>query len=844
MADLDVTIHTDAIKRATAELAKMVGSVDKADRAVDKLEASSVKTNQVLDRLNTTFTKVDVSLRGANGQFIKTADNFNKNASEIHKLRLRYDEAYSSSVRYAQEVNQLNKALSQGAITPAVYGQNLLKLDQASEKVGTSSQAATHHISNLSFQLNDIGIMMASGQSPFMLMLQQGPQVAQILSQMKTQGQGIGSALSGAFRMILNPMTAVTLGFIAGTAALYQWAVSSDNAAEKAKTFDDQLSELQSRMSALSSGSVKFDVDTGELKSSLNGIVERYGSMNAAVRQHIALLQKAQVAALALSEVDPMKSFRETFKSGWLTTQVDEVRIALGTTNDSARSLIAQFKAVEDAKGLTNKRIEAEALAERIATMTGGIENMNSKQLEFYFSVVKSVDELRAAEVQIKRNAPYMVNMATAGAQVEQALRQLPHLLEQGATQAYSAERATAYWEVAMSRVKGEAAAISSILAGIAGIQISATSAKIQADLIERTGDIKAASRAGAEYEANAARLEKQNKLIGEGVEFYQAAALAQDEFTASMRRYDEQVRLSTATEAVKQKERDDKKAENEAKAAAKRGASAAKAVAKKEAAEVKAAEKGFQTIRELMEKESLYQFAEYEKRQTQLDVALSKRLLSQQNYEKMREQLRVLYFGADYEKNALQYQMDLEQLNQHHANKLLSDQEYYRARKELHWKNLLSEENRSDRAQDLANTATYFGQLHSLTGSSYDGILKLQQTFQAASALMNAYTAASQVLADPTVSYWMKFAAAGKVLAAGLGMVKAIKGGGSGGGKAAAAAPSTPAADSGGGPNRNVNVTLIGEGPFSRDSIVRTLEEINKAVGDGSKINVRAGNG
>ncbi|TXH15870.1 MAG: hypothetical protein E6R03_06475 [Hyphomicrobiaceae bacterium] len=63
----------------------------------------------------------------------------------------------------------------------------------------------------------------------------------------------------------------------------------------------------------------------------------------------------------------------------------------------------------------------------------------------------------------------------------------------------------------------------------------------------------------------------------------------------------------------------------------------------------------------------------------------------------------------------------------------------------------------------------------------------------------------------DPTVPFWMKFAAAGKVLAAGLGAVNAIKGGGggsSGGGGASATSSATTAQE----PQRVTRIELMGE--------------------------------
>lgn len=106
------------------------------------------------------------------------------------------------------------------------------------EKVfkGSSSAAA-----NLSFQLNDIGMMLASGQSPFMLMIQQGSQVSQIMGEIQRGGGSIGQVVSGAFKQMLNPMGLVSMALIGITAYAVQYFTSvQDGSKESEKAFKEQ----------------------------------------------------------------------------------------------------------------------------------------------------------------------------------------------------------------------------------------------------------------------------------------------------------------------------------------------------------------------------------------------------------------------------------------------------------------------------------------------------------------------------------------------------------------------------------------------------------------------------
>jgi len=84
--------------------------------------------------------------------------------------------------------------------------------------------------------------------------------------------------------------------------------------------------------------------------------------------------------------------------------------------------------------------------------------------------------------------------------------------------------------------------------------------------------------------------------------------------------------------------------------------------------------------------------------------------------------------------------------------------------------------------SDQLSAWGNYFGNLATLTGTNNKKLLGLQKSFAAASALINAWEAYNQVLSDPTLPWYAKAAAAGSVLAAGIGAVNAIKGVTSGG--------------------------------------------------------------
>ena len=127
-----------------------------------------------------------------------------------------------------------------------------------------------------------------------------------------------------------------------------------------------------------------------------------------------------------------------------------------------------------------------------------------------------------------------------------------------------------------------------------------------------------------------------------------------------------------------------------------------------------------------------------------------------------------------------------------------------------------------------------YFQNLASLTGSSNNKMMAALKAFGAAEALINAWRSFNQVLADPTLPWYAKVAAAGQVLAAGIGAVNAIQGAtsggggkkssGGGGGEAVAAPPSP----------LNVRLSGIGASDFiSGGQLGTLLDRLDDEAGD-----------
>ena len=162
------------------------------------------------------------------------------------------------------------------------------KLAQTQTRLQTTAGTASGSVGNLVAQFNDIGMMMAAGQSPLQLAIQQGSQITQVIGPMGAAGAA--RALGGAFIGMLNPVSLITMGAIAAGAAFVQWLTAAE---EDVKSVEDALSDLDSAVD-------RFASTADKLSKSPEEAAKSYGRMADEAQRALAAAAKAdERAALA-----------------------------------------------------------------------------------------------------------------------------------------------------------------------------------------------------------------------------------------------------------------------------------------------------------------------------------------------------------------------------------------------------------------------------------------------------------------------------------------------------------------------------------------------------------------
>lgn len=546
-------------------------------------------------------------------------------------------------------------------------------------------------------------------------------------------GQNPMMALSQQLPQLLGSMG--VLGAAAGAAAAIlgaAWMVLGNgaSAADRLTKSLDKLNDAIGEVRSLSS-SVSL--------SGLDALREKYGQVDQSVMRLIEN-QRTYNNLVASQELrESLKAISDFAGTRWHDIGISDfasgalrLQEIFNVTRNDADAMKKAFDDIAKAKGLEAQEAALSKVAEQLRTIITTNEDVTAEQLATYEAVLKSQDAVKQLLSVSSRMPGSFENAAAAAGKIADRLN-----------------------DAVSAAARLAASAVS-----------DARFAQIELDF--RTDDIgKAAAIAAAKFDAEVGKAGIDAGLFNRMRN--QAIAGA----TEAARIMGEVERLNEA----------DRKAEQDAKKKDKAGAS-------KAAAELKAATKGYQSLRELMEQDSMFQVAEWEKRQAQLDAALGKRLITEKKYQELTKQLKDMYFGSEYEKNALNYEMSLQQLKDYREKEYLTEQQYAARKSALGWEfaNQALDLNSTRFGAELNGMSTFFGNMNSLAGGGYDKLLKAQRSFAAASALISALNGASKALELP---YPLNIAAAGKVLATGMGFVNSIKSGGSGSASAGATSAS-----------------------------------------------------
>jgi hypothetical protein len=366
LSALGLTVQSDGLLKATGTLDKFTASSDKASAGADKLSGQSGKLDGALRKLDATAGGVTSEMQklvsATTGVSSATGDSIadqSRHGQVLDDLRAKFNPLFAASRQYELQLREIAEAERLGAISAmeaagarqrAAQSMAPGPIDQYSRAMGGAAMASA----NVFAQLNDIGMMMAAGQNPLQLAMQQGTQLNQVWGQMGGRVSTVGSLLRSAFMSMLNPLNLLTIGVIAGGAALVQWGIDAlGGAGASAAALKADIENLSNTVSTYKTAVDDANLSTSEMRLA-------FGDASFAVGETLALLREI-AAGDAQDAIDGVAASLATIMG---TGGAGDARAELASFFDVNIMLAftdAQRAAREEARLLTSQFQEQQA---------------------------------------------------------------------------------------------------------------------------------------------------------------------------------------------------------------------------------------------------------------------------------------------------------------------------------------------------------------------------------------------------------------------------------------------------------------------------------------------------
>ncbi len=264
------------------------------------IDPSGAETGgRIVKRELTDVAKTAVTAKDAVDQLSRAQSLMAKSAQlsatsmfqQMDQLRAKFNPTYAVLSRYKQTVEEIRSAHRLGALSVNEMTSALSRERQAAlsavqaikgYNTALASTPKTRNVgrfetANLAAQFQDIAVTSAMGMSPLQIALQQGTQLSAILGPMGASGAVAG--LGAAFASLLNPVSLITIGLTAGTAALIQYFTTA------------------------SSGAKDIDTVLANHAENIRALKGAYGEAAAGLKEYVAE-SKATLAANARENLD------------------------------------------------------------------------------------------------------------------------------------------------------------------------------------------------------------------------------------------------------------------------------------------------------------------------------------------------------------------------------------------------------------------------------------------------------------------------------------------------------------------------------------------------------------
>ncbi len=333
-------------------------------------------------------------------------------ARRLDDLKAKYNPLYAVQRQYIAQLTEIKAAAAAGAITEteranaiaatktAFAGQvtAMNGFVQAGHGAAKSTALASHEVTNLSYQVTDLAVQLASGQSPFMAMVQQGGQIVPILGQ-----RGLGQIIPAIGSAIASLISPTTLWLAGITAAGYAGYYAFRSIVPEARSLDtilqshaDTIGKLRERYGSATAAARQYGQESNRALEYQMGLNERdlkkkqVSEANKLLEQTLGAGKLNTIASLEFAGLDPKKWVSGAARMGpifdalmVLRQQVKDGTVDIGFLTDKLAEIGQDPKATPYMKELAEKITNAAKEAVNLGKELSKIDDLRVRRALF-----------------------------------------------------------------------------------------------------------------------------------------------------------------------------------------------------------------------------------------------------------------------------------------------------------------------------------------------------------------------------------------------------------------------------------------------------------------------------
>ena len=197
LANLRISVDSRDVNAATANLDTMAKAAGRTNASVDRLATANQRMAAALATSNKPLIDATRYLTSMQAEL----EQVGRSSLQIKALEIRMAAAAAPTAELAQEIRNVGAALIRAERNMGGTGNGM-------EKVANRTKLASHEVTNLAFQFQDLGVQLAGGANPLVALAQQGSQVSGIMMQ---SGMSVGQFGKAILSMIGNASKALLL---------------------------------------------------------------------------------------------------------------------------------------------------------------------------------------------------------------------------------------------------------------------------------------------------------------------------------------------------------------------------------------------------------------------------------------------------------------------------------------------------------------------------------------------------------------------------------------------------------------------------------------------------------